>query len=165
MGKQWQGGEREDKLSFIFYTPTSGIWQSVWLEAVPEEHVTRLQLLPDLDSRQLRLTVVTSSGGRAPCRLTVTAGDTETLSLEAETNVETVLELGAELRTWSPQQPFLYDLKVVLDSGDEVSSYFGMRKIEMRKVGDFQRIFLNNELLPFQAGPLDQARHSPDDMA
>merc|ERR1719412_28981 len=44
VGKQWQGGEREDKLSFIFYTPTSGIWQSVWLEAVPEEHVTRLQL-------------------------------------------------------------------------------------------------------------------------
>ena len=164
MGKQWQGGEREDKLSFIFYTPTSGIWQSVWLEAVPEEHVTRLQLLPDLDSRQLRLTVVTSSGGRAPCRLTVTAGDTETLSLEAETNVETVLELGAEVRPWSPHQPFLYDLKVVLDSGDEVSSYFGMRKIEMRKVGDFQRIFLNNELLPFQAGPLDQARHNPDDM-
>ena len=66
------------------------------------------------------------------------------------------IKIDADLRLWSPEDPFLYDLFVELKSGDRVKSYFGMRKIETRKVGEFQRIFLNNKLLTFQAGPLDQ---------
>ena len=73
-----------------------------------------------------------------------------------KTNRLVKIKIDADLRLWSPEDPFLYDLFVELKSGDRVKSYFGMRKIETRKVGEFQRIFLNNKLLTFQAGPLDQ---------
>ena len=52
--------------------------------------------------------------------------------------------------------PFLYNIEIKLKDGDEVKSYFGMRRIEIRQVGQFQRISLNNEFLPFQLGTLDQ---------
>ena len=164
MGKQWSGGDdRHDR--FIFYTPTSGIWQSVWLEPVPEKVIERLEIVPDLDERKLRLRVVTGDGRGTshPCEVTVLEEGREVTTQRAVSNVDLEIPLGENVRTWSPKDPFLYDLRVSLKglaSGDEVTSYFGMRKIEMRKVGDFQRIFLNNELLPFQAGPLDQVRLS-----
>ena len=72
------------------------------------------------------------------------------------TNEDHQVDLGPDLKEWSPDSPFLYDLEISLQSGDTVGSYFGWRKIEMRKVGDFQRIFLNNKELRFQVGPLDQ---------
>ena len=161
VGKQWSGGEdRPDR--FIFYTPTSGIWQSVWLEPVPEQSIDRLEIVPDLDERKLRLKIGTGDGrGSDPCEVTVLEEGREVITQPGVTNTDLEIALGENIRTWSPKDPFLYDLRVFLKgSGDEITSYFGMRKIEMRKVGDFQRIFLNNELLPFQAGPLDQVRRS-----
>ena len=73
-----------------------------------------------------------------------------------ECNREVDVVIGPSMKLWSPKDPFLYGLVVILNSGDEVQSYFGMRKIEIRKLYTFQRVYLNNELLPFQAGPLDQ---------
>ena len=160
MGKQWSGGdERQDR--FIFYTPTSGIWQSVWLEPVPQQFIERLEIIPDLDQKKLRLRVLTGDGTGTshPCEVTILEESREVTTQRAVSNVDLEIAIGDKIRMWSPKDPFLYDLRVSLKglaTGDEVTSYFGMRKIEMRKVGDFQRIFLNNELLPFQAGPLDQ---------
>ena len=163
VGKQWSGGDdRPDR--FIFYTPTSGIWQSVWLEPVPEQCIERLDIVPDLDERKLRLKVVTGPDGtNHPCEVTVLEAGKKVVTTQVVSNVDMEIPLGENIRTWSPKDPFLYDLRVSLKghaSDDEITSYFGMRKIEMRKDGDFQRIFLNNALLPFQAGPLDQVRLS-----
>ena len=73
------------------------------------------------------------------------------------TNTDENIELGPTVKLWSPDSPALYDLKIrLVQSGDQVGSYFGMRKIETRKVGKFQRIFLNNAELRFQLGVLDQ---------
>ena len=137
----------------------------MWLEPVPQTFIERLEIVPDLDEGKLRLKVLTGDGTGTshPCEITVLEGGKEVTTQRAVSNVGLEIALGDNIRTWSPKDPFLYDLRVSLKglaSGDEVSSYFGMRKIEMRKVGDFQRIFLNNELLPFQAGPLDQVNNS-----
>ena len=88
--------------------------------------------------------------------MTVLDGDELVVRKTLETDVEHYLDLGENLKKWSPDSPFLYDLKITLPSGDGVVSYFGMRKIEMKKDGEFQRIFLNNQELKFQLGPLDQ---------
>jgi len=154
VGKQWAGGERDS--GFIFYTATSGIWQSVWLEPLPATAVERLTITSDIDRSALELTVHTS-GGAGRAAVTVTrAGDT-VLQSQVDTDAKVWLELD-ECVLWSPANPVLYTLVVTMLQGgeDSVTARFGMRKIEMRKIGKFQRIFLNNELLEFQLGPLDQ---------
>ena len=156
LGKQWSGKEKlrgADK--FIFYTPSSGVWQSVWLEAVPEVSVERLVITPDLDNSRLKLKIVTESK-EEEADVEVLDGDEVIIKKTLTTNGDHHVDLGDNLKEWSPDSPFLYDLQITLRSGDHVRSYFGMRKIEMRKVGKFQRIFLNNKELKFQLGPLDQ---------
>ena len=154
MGKQWNGPPRD--MQFIFYTPTSGIWQTMWIEPVEEEAVESIEMVPDIDMGRLRLRVNTSTGKEDDVLVTIMEGEQEVVKMTVAANKHVNIELGSKFKTWSPQNPFLYDIKIKLASGDELKSYFGMRKIEMRKVGKFQRIFLNNELLPFQLGPLDQ---------
>ena len=61
IGKQWSGEPREDMLRFIMYTPTSGIWQTVWLEPVAKDAVERLQIQTDLDNHLLTLKIITTS--------------------------------------------------------------------------------------------------------
>ena len=155
LGKQWSGKEKlsgADK--FIFYTPTSGIWQSVWLEPVPQHSVQRIVLTPSFDQNSLDLRIVSDSEESA--EVVVKDGEGVLVKTTLTTNEDHQVDLGADLKEWSPESPFLYDLEISLQSGDTVRSYFGWRKIEMRKVGDFQRIFLNNKELRFQLGPLDQ---------
>ena len=113
-------------------------------------------MVPDLDQKRLRMKIVTSSRSEARAEVTVLDSGAEIVKLKVNTNTEVNINLGQNVKTWSPKNPFLYDVKIRIDSGDEVSSYFVMRKIEMGKVGKFRRIFLNNELLQFQVGPLDQ---------
>ncbi len=137
----------------IWYTAVSGIWQTVWLEPVPEAHISELLLTPDLDARQLRLTVRADAAadftatvrlaGKAVGRATGKANEPVTIAL-------------LELKPWSPDSPTLYDVEISLRGGDRVASYFGMRKIEVRKdAAGFNRLFLNGKAL-FQIGPLDQ---------
>ena len=156
VGKQYSG-PADRPYAFIFYTPTTGIWQSVWLEPVPDDHITSLVLTPDLDAKSLMIKINTDNTMiKTPATVTVYDGDNVIVHQEAAANEQLDIKLGDSIKTWSPENPFLYDLKIMLETGDAVTSYFGMRKIEIRKVDKFQRIFLNNQLLPFQAGPLDQ---------
>ncbi|MEI7898647.1 MAG: glycoside hydrolase family 2 TIM barrel-domain containing protein [bacterium] len=139
----------------IKYTPSSGIWQTVWLEPVAESHIDSLQLVPDLEGGCLRLTVVgsgtveavASDGGKEVARVSGAAGSELKLAV-------------SNPKLWSPDSPHLYDLSVSLKSGgktvDEVTSYFGMRKIALGKDGKgLTRLMLNNKVV-FQVGPLDQ---------
>jgi hypothetical protein len=137
----------------IWYTAVSGIWQTVWLEPVPEVSISELSLTPDLDGRKLLLTVHSPSAGSftAIARL---AGK-QVGRVSAKLNQPAAVPLS-EIRPWSPDAPTLYDLDISLPSGDRVTSYFGMRKIEVRQdAAGFNRLFLNNQPV-FAIGPLDQ---------
>ncbi len=136
----------------IMYTPCSGIWQTVWLETVPANHIESLHLVPDVDNHRLLVTVTARDGGDVQ----LTALDGERTVATAEGRVgETVALAIPQAKLWSPDSPFLYGLKVRLGD-DEVRSYFGMRKISLGKDEQGRlRLLLNNQFV-FQVGFLDQ---------
>ena len=147
----------------IMYTPTSGIWQTVWLEPVAEAHIGSLKLAPDLDGGCLRVTVERAGPGAKGEANTVEAvasdGDQPVAQVSGPAGQEIKLDL-ANPKLWSPDAPHLYDLKVTLKSGgkvvDSVTSYFGMRKISLGKdEKGIIRPLLNGKFV-FQVGPLDQ---------
>ena len=139
----------------------SGIWQTVWLEPVNPVHIASFTMEPNLDKKWLSLMVNPSE----PEGVTVNAK-----IKDKEGNVVSTLENGnpagiirmtidGEVHPWSVEDPYLYDLEIsLLKNGketDAVKSYCGIRKIEVKKVGDIPRIFLNDKQI-FQMGPLDQ---------
>ena len=131
----------------IYYTPSSGIWQTVWLESVPADYITDLTLSPDIDKQVLNVTV--NSASELPVEITVQGN-----VIKAESNRQVAVTLK-DVKLWSPGSPYLYDLKVKLGK-DEVQSYFGMRKISITKDQEgVNRIFLNNKPY-FNLGTLDQ---------
>ena len=145
----------------IWYTASTGIWRTAWLEPVPPSHISRLKLVPDVD--QSTLTVETFTNDEAEVtrvRVTARAEGEAVASAEGATNLPLSLKISSP-RLWSPNQPFLYDLQVELlnrtgEVVDKVDSYFGLRKISVTKGKDgYNRLTLNNEPL-FQFGPLDQ---------
>src|SRR5688572_13241259 len=153
-------GKQHTRPHGIWYTPTTGIWQTAWLEPVPKVHITSLKITPDVDQSKLRIAVnAPGAGNEHAVRVTVKdAGQTVAqLGGPANTAMSVVIQ---NPRLWSPDSPHLYDLSVeLIDQGlpaDSVQSYFGMRKIALAK--DEQghlRLALNNKPL-FQHGPLDQ---------
>jgi hypothetical protein len=145
----------------IWYTSVTGIWATVWLEPVPEAYISGLEIIPDADGGTARIKVLGSGSalGR-PVELTVTENEGPKFNAEGTVGEEISLPL-TEPRLWSPDSPFLYDLKVTLKAkrtknDDEVTGYFGIRKISLQTdVDGNRRLFLNNEPL-FHFGPLDQ---------
>ena len=144
----------------IWYTPVTGIWQTVWLETVPEASIGDLRMVPDIDRGVLRLKIDVS-GPTDGCTIEAVAIDEGRPAGEISGGPGEWLELPvASQKLWSPDSPFLYGLKISLkrdgDIVDRVDSYFGMRKISMeRDCNGILRLFLNNKPL-FQFGPLDQ---------
>ena len=143
----------------IMYTPTSGIWQTVWLEPVSQTSIQDLHIVPDVDNSRVRITVNAPSATpttRAVVKIKEAGRVAQTLT--AQPNMELSLALP-NARLWSPDSPFLYDVEVTLTEGktqtDRVTSYFGMRKISLAQVGGFQKMMLNNTFV-FEIGPLDQ---------
>ncbi|MBL4676964.1 MAG: glycoside hydrolase family 2 [Mucilaginibacter sp.] len=139
------------------YTFSSGIWQTVWLEPVAHTHITSIKLLPDLDGKRLKVLVSTSSAG------SVTAvalnGKKEVSQAKAASGTYFYLPIDKP-ELWSPENPFLYDLKITLNSSngkvaDEVTSYFGMRDIKLGKLNGVMRPFINGKFM-MQLGLLDQ---------
>jgi hypothetical protein len=139
------------------YTPASGIWQTVWLETVPRTYIVDLIMTPDVDRSQLNLTVNIKGKGEG---LTVQAIAKDGAGVVARQTVNgTALHIERP-RLWSPDDPFLYSLRVRLlkddKTVDEVGSYFGLRKIVVKKdVAGVERIFLNDHYT-YSLGVLDQ---------
>ncbi|WP_411349478.1 glycoside hydrolase family 2 protein [Paenibacillus sp. WLX2291] len=148
----------EDSAS-IFYTRTTGIWQSVWLEVVEPYHLQRLRLTPDIDRNEIRIGLkYTPETGRAlhtssfQVRLMVDFDGANIASDEFSLrSVEPFRAIGlndfndhTQGRWWSADRPNLYDLRVELlrdgEVVDTVDSYFGMRKVSI----DNSRFYLNN---------------------
>jgi len=139
----------------IMYTAVTGIWQTVWLEPVPEVHIETLKIVPDIDRSVLRLTVNT---GAANTKISVAVkdGDKTVQEFFGNSNSELIVPVP-NAKLWSPASPFLYNLEVKLagKNADRVNSYFGMRKIAVQEEEGFKKLFLNNKFL-FEMGPLDQ---------
>jgi beta-galactosidase/beta-glucuronidase len=162
-----QRGKQALRPKGIWYTPVSGIWQTVWLEGVPATSIQSLVLTPDLDGQTLSVQVQLRGAGEGEVfRVEAEAysgGDViATAAGEAQSAVKLAIP---DPRTWSPADPFLYDLRVRLywDENvlDQVGSYFAMRKFELRPDENGHRRFtLNGEPL-FLYGPLDQG-YFPD---
>jgi len=137
----------------------SGIWQTVWLERVPRTYIEDLKITPNVDSSQLQLQVKIS-GESAGYVVRAIARNSVQVVADQPVDGTTALRIPNP-RLWSPDDPFLYDLDVRLLKGgkvvDEVKSYFGMRKIEIRKdAKGVDRIFLNGRYT-YNLGLLDQA--------
>ena len=134
----------------------TGIWQTVWLEPVPENHIRGLKITTNIDRSEIQVDVEIAGGGRA--RIEILDGGR--VIAEAETSSDRPALIGIpKAKLWSPDSPHLYDLKVRLISDgatpDRVRSYFGMRSVSLGKHEGHTRIFLNGRPL-FMFGPLDQ---------
>ena len=154
-------GKQVSKPSGIWYTPVSGIWQTVWLEPVNEKHIANLRILPDVDANVLKVDACVAEG-TATDMLEVSVYDGNQLVASGKSiNGEQVdVEMPQDVKLWSPDSPFLYTLKVTLiNKGkvvDKVDSYAAMRKFSSRRdENGIVRLELNNQPL-FQFGPLDQ---------
>jgi hypothetical protein len=145
------GKQRLDP-SGIWYTPTSGIWQTVWMEPVAPDHVDSLKLTPDVDGGRL---TVEPKGVRDGLPVTATAyeGGRKVATVTGRTGQPLTLRI-AHPRLWSPDDPFLYDLRVSVGR-DRVGSYFGMRSISVEKVEGTPRTVLNGKPV-FMMATLDQ---------
>ena len=134
-------GKQTLKRGGMWYTPVSGIWQTVWLESVPEAYIRDLDIRVDL--RQAEITVTPALNGRIICQgreYPLVAGKA-TVAPEKP-------------RLWSPEDPWLYDFTVETDT-DRVESYFALRTVESKKMGGMHRLCLNGKPYFFH-GLLDQ---------
>ena len=152
-------GKQQTRPEGIWYTPVTGIWQTVWLEPVPEQSLERLELVPRIDAAELQIRAIPRLSG-PPADLTIRVS-AQGGTWQATGPLDRPLVLaGPGFEAWSPTSPRLYDLQVELWSGDRVvdrvESYFGMRKIALgQDRNGLTRMLLNNEPV-FQFGPLDQ---------
>ena len=141
----------------IWYTPVTGIWQTVWLESVPATYARSLKIVPDVDNSALQVTVFGSN--EAGVRIVASDGGTAVSEAAGRTGHAVSVPIKSP-KLWSPDSPHLYDLKIELAQNgkvvDTVTSYAGMRKIEVAKdEAGVNRLMLNGKPL-FQYGPLDQ---------
>lgn len=145
----------------IWYTPVSGIWQTVWLEPVNEKHIQDLRIASDIDRKMLTINASMANAANADMLVVKVFDEGKLVATGKSINQQTVeIAMPADCKLWSPDSPFLYTLQVSLKSGgkvvDQVDSYAAMRKFSTRRDRNgIVRLELNNAPL-FQFGPLDQ---------
>ena len=145
-------GKQSSRRGGIWYTPQSGIWQTVWIENVPDDYVQDLRITPDYDAMSVRITIHAERDLPA----TITLNDKD---YAATTNTAVEIPMPG-FRPWSPEDPYLYPLTIRLGA-DLVQSYFGMRKFSVAPdPNGTPRLFLNNRPY-FHNGLLDQGYY-PD---
>lgn len=145
----------------IWYTPVSGIWQTVWLEPVAPIYIKNVRTLPDIDRNILSLDVEKSEQyADIVAEVNVYANGKLVARGSSVNNAAVEVQMPADVKLWSPASPFLYDVEVIIKRGgkqlDKVDSYAAMRKFSTRRDADgIVRMQLNNKDL-FQFGTLDQ---------
>ena len=148
-------GKQRLKNTGIWYTPQSGIWQTVWMECVPENYLRSLRITPKPEENAVHIRLEADDPAMAAVTICRDGG----IIAEGQTdeNGESTLTIPAEeLRLWSPENPFLYDAAITLAGGDKVESYFGMRAFGIGKdEKGLPRLLLNGKPY-FQNGLLDQ---------
>ncbi|WP_302374374.1 glycoside hydrolase family 2 protein [Alistipes timonensis] len=153
-------GKQVTEARTIWYTPVTGIWQTVWLEPVPESRIASLRTTPDIDTKSLTVEAAIV-GARRGDIVEITLRDNGRTVAEARAAAGEPLRLTLpEMKLWTPDTPMLYDLEMTLLRGgksvDRVGSYAAMRKNSVvRGKEGFLRLALNDREC-FQFGPLDQ---------
>lgn len=140
------------------YAYTSGIWQTVWLEPVQKQSIASIKLIPDVANNRLQV-VAFADGAELKVSAVAKSKGREIAKSEGTANKDFYITINSP-RFWTPDDPFLYDLKLQLKDRkgkvvDEVDSYFGMRSVAIGKVKDTNRTLLNGKFV-FHIGLLDQ---------
>lgn len=153
-------GKQVNKPEGIWYTPVTGVWQTVWTEIVPATYIAATKQTPDIDKARIDVSVEVANTQKGDV-VKIVALDNGKQVGEAITasGVSAAIKIN-KAKLWSPASPFLYGLKVYLFRNgkqiDSVKSYFAMRKSSLKKdANGISRMALNNQFL-FQYGPLDQ---------
>ena len=141
-----------------FYTSVTGIWQTIWLEPVNETHIEKLKITPYLDLDTFTVNAATSTG-KGEVEVKILDGKRQVATGKGEAGKDINIKIK-EPKLWTPDDPFLYDLKITVKDGgkkvDEVASYAAMRKVSVNLDGfGTLRIALNNKPI-FNYGTLDQ---------
>lgn len=154
-------GKQVSKPGGIWYTPVSGIWQTVWLEPVPAKAIVNIRTTPDIDANKLTVEVVTNEKGASDkVEVKVFEGKQLVAKGSSINGVAVEITMPADVKLWSPDSPTLYGMEICLYTGnklvDKVESYAAMRKYSTKRdENGIVRLQLNNKDV-FQFGPLDQ---------
>lgn len=154
-------GKQVEKPQGIWYTPVSGIWQTVWLEPVGDKYIETLRTTPDIDHNILKIEAKLNTDCISDLIEVKVYDDTHLVAVGKGLNKNVIeIPMPENVKLWSPSSPFLYKLEVALMSDgkmeDKVESYAAMRKYSMKRDADgIVRLELNNKAL-FQFGLLDQ---------
>ncbi len=166
--KVWDGtdkgfqprGKQTSEPRGIWYTPVTGIWQTVWLEPVAGKYIENIRTTPNIDKNQASIKVESNTPSFGDI-VEAEIFEGSVLKASGKASSSETLEIAVpDARLWSPESPFLYTMKVNLISDgvvvDQVKSYFAMRKISTKRDDNgIVRLELNNKPY-FQFGPLDQ---------
>jgi len=154
-------GKQVNKPEGIWYTPVTGIWQTVWLEPVPDKFITQVKTTPNIDINILNIEVATNDFSASDrIEVKVMDGSKVVATAQSINHLPVEIVMPDQVKLWSPESPFLYDLEITLWNGtkqiDKVKSYAAMRKYSIKRdENGIVRLQLNNKNL-FQFGPLDQ---------
>ncbi|MCA9093959.1 MAG: glycoside hydrolase family 2, partial [Planctomycetaceae bacterium] len=154
-------GKQVRKPEGIWYTPTTGIWQTIWLEPVAVGGIDELRIVPDFDQSQICVTVTTTGDAEGVTVKAVLEDQIEVVSRAEGKASDTLILQLSNPKPWSPSSPHLYDLGVEIIGADGkvldvVESYAALRKISLEKdASGAKRMLLNGKPL-FHFGPLDQ---------
>ena len=154
-------GKQHVKPHGIWYTPVTGIWQTVWLEPVNENHIVDLKIVPDIDNHKVTIKpCISNASNDFAVEVIVYENEKPLASAKSINGEEIEVAMPENSKLWTPEDPFLYNMQVTLYQGnkvvDQVTSYFAMRKFSTAKdENGIVRLMLNNEPI-FMFGPLDQ---------
>lgn len=139
-------------MKHIFYTPTSGIWQTVWIEIIPQKHIQDITIEPDFDQRSVVFNIQANCDLHAQLKIHIKGA----LLYEGIVNTNSRVTIPIpNMLPWSPEEPNLYSVEVHMGD-DSITSYFAMRKVSViRDASGILRFALNNKPY-FMSGVLDQ---------
>lgn len=147
LSQKYPYGKQCKKRGGMWYTPISGIWQTVWLENVPESYIKEIKITPSM--KDVEISVVGDVKG---FKAVVSDNKKKVVEETFETNTGKITIPNPTL--WDVENPHLYDLKITAGE-DEIDSYFALRTVEIKNVDGVNRVCLNNKPI-FMHGLLDQ---------
>lgn len=147
LSQKYPYGKQCRKRGGMWYTPISGIWQTVWMENVPTSYIEEIKLTPSLGAIKVEVTAETRG-----FKAIVSDKNGKVAEQKFEKNVGTI-KIDTPI-LWTPENPHLYDLKIVT-AADEIDSYFALRTVEIKKIDGVNRVCLNDKPI-FMHGLLDQ---------